>query len=66
MTSIDFELGIRITGSGFPVQQTHGCTPATRADQLFPDFNTANGYTEVLPPYMVNEASALRHRPAAG
>lgn len=55
---IDFELGNKITGSGFPVYKNRGARLQRALISYFLDFNTANGYTEVLPPYMVNEASA--------
>ncbi len=55
---IDFELGNKITGSGFPVYKNKGARLQRALISYFLDFNTASGYTEVLPPYMVNEASA--------
>ncbi|RPD40031.1 serine--tRNA ligase [Chitinophaga barathri] len=55
---IDFELGNKITGSGFPVYINKGARLQRALISYFLDYNTANGYTEVLPPYMVNEASA--------
>jgi seryl-tRNA synthetase len=55
---IDFELGNKITGSGFPVYKNKGARLQRALISYFLDFNTAAGYTEVLPPYMVNEASA--------
>lgn len=55
---IDFELGNKITGSGFPVYKHKGAKLQRALISYFLDFNTANGYMEVLPPYMVNEASA--------
>jgi seryl-tRNA synthetase len=55
---IDFELGNKITGSGFPVYKNKGARLQRALVSYFLDYNTANGYTEVLPPYMVNEASA--------
>lgn len=55
---IDFELGNKITGSGFPVYKNKGARLQRALISYFLDYNTANGYTEVLPPYMVNEASA--------
>lgn len=56
---IDFELGNKITGSGFPVYKGKGAKLQRALIQYFLDFNTAAGYTEYLPPHMVNEASAL-------
>jgi len=55
---IDFELGNKITGSGFPVYVGKGAKLQRALIQYFLDFNTAAGYTEYLPPFMVNEASA--------
>lgn len=56
---IDFDLGNKITGSGFPVYIGKGAKLQRVLIQYFLDFNTAAGYTEYLPPFMVNEASAL-------
>jgi seryl-tRNA synthetase len=55
---IDFETGAKITGSGFPVYKGKGAKLQRALIQYFLDFNTAAGYTEYLPPFMVNEASA--------
>ncbi len=55
---IDFELGNKITGSGFPVYINKGAKVQRALIQYFLDFNTAAGYTEYQPPLMVNEASA--------
>jgi seryl-tRNA synthetase len=55
---INFELGNKITGSGFPVYINKGAKLQRALVQYFLDFNTAAGYTEYLPPFMVNEASA--------
>jgi seryl-tRNA synthetase len=55
---IDFELGTKITGSGFPVYTGKGAKLQRALVQFFLDFNTAGGYLEYLPPYMVNEQSA--------
>ncbi|MBC6491599.1 serine--tRNA ligase [Flavihumibacter stibioxidans] len=55
---IDFELGNKITGSGFPVYKNKGAKLQRALIQYFLDYNTAAGYTEFIPPYMVNEASA--------
>ena len=55
---IDFELGNKITGSGFPVYIGKGAKLQRALIQYFLDFNTAAGYTEIQPPIMVNEASA--------
>lgn len=55
---IDFELGNKITGSGFPVYKNKGARLQRALIQYFLDFNTKAGYTEFMPPLMVNEASA--------
>ena len=56
---IDFELGNKITGSGFPVYIGRGAKLQRSLIQYFLDYNTAAGYTEYLPPFMVNETSAF-------
>lgn len=55
---IDFETGSKITGRGFPLYKGKGARLQRSLIQYFLDFNTAAGYTEYLPPFMVNEASA--------
>ncbi len=55
---IDFELGNKITGSGFPVYMGKGAKLQRSLIAYFLDYNTAAGYGEVYPPFMVNEASA--------
>ncbi len=55
---IDFELGTKITGSGFPVYTGKGARLQRALVQYFLDFNTAAGYLEYLPPFMVNAESA--------
>lgn len=55
---IDFELGNKVTGSGFPFYIGNGAKFQRALIQYFLDFNTAAGYLEVLPPFMVNEDSA--------
>ncbi|MCW3079679.1 serine--tRNA ligase [Segetibacter sp.] len=55
---IDFELGTKITGSGFPVYIGKGAKLQRALVQYFLDFNTAAGYVEYLPPFLVNEESA--------
>lgn len=55
---IDFELGNKITGSGFPVYINKGAKLQRALIQYFLDYNTAAGYTEYQPPILVNEASA--------
>jgi seryl-tRNA synthetase len=56
---VDFETGAKITGSGFPLYIGKGAKFQRALTQYFLDFNTAAGYTEYLPPYMVNAASAF-------
>jgi seryl-tRNA synthetase len=55
---VDFETGVKITGSGFPLYKGKGAKLQRALVQYFLDFNTAAGYTEYLPPLMVNEATA--------
>ncbi|MDG4946876.1 serine--tRNA ligase [Weeksellaceae bacterium KMM 9713] len=55
---IDFELGTKITGAGFPVYKGKGARLQRALINYFLDKNTAAGYKEILPPLMVNEASA--------
>jgi seryl-tRNA synthetase len=55
---IDFELGNKVTGSGFPFYKGKGAKLQRALIQYFLDFNTSAGYTEYMPPLMVNEASA--------
>jgi len=55
---VNFELGVKLTGSGFPVYKGKGAKLQRALIQYFLDYNTAAGYTEYIPPYMVNEASA--------
>ncbi len=54
---IDFELGVKVTGAGFPVYLGKGARLQRALIQYFLDRNTAAGYTEVIPPFVVNEAS---------
>ena len=56
---VDFETGAKITGSGFPLYIGKGAKFQRALTQYFLDFNTAAGYTEYIPPYMVNTASAF-------
>jgi len=55
---VDFELGSKITGRGFPVYKGKGARFQRAMIQYFLDYNTNAGYTEFIPPFMVNEASA--------
>ncbi len=56
---IDFELGNKVTGSGFPFYKNKGAKLQRALIQYFLDYNVAAGYTEYQPPLMVNEASAF-------
>ncbi len=55
---IDFELGTKITGAGFPVFTGQGARLQRALINYFLNFNTEAGYKEVCPPFMVNETSA--------
>ena len=55
---VNFELGVKVTGSGFPVYKNKGARLQRALISYFLDYNTAAGYTEYIPPYMVNEATA--------
>jgi seryl-tRNA synthetase len=55
---IDFELGVKITGAGFPVYKGYGARLQRALINYFLDQARENGYLEVQPPYVVNEASA--------
>ncbi|MCW4451424.1 serine--tRNA ligase [Kaistella sp. BT6-1-3] len=54
---IDFELGVKIAGAGFPVYFGKGARLQRALVQYFLDKNTDAGYVEVNPPHVVNEAS---------
>jgi seryl-tRNA synthetase len=54
---IDFELGIKITGAGFPVYKGQGARLQRALVNFFLDQARDAGYTEVQPPILVNEAS---------
>jgi seryl-tRNA synthetase len=55
---IDFELGIKLTGAGFPVYKEKGAKLERALINFFLDENIRAGYREYLPPLMVNEDSA--------
>ena len=55
---IDFDLGVKLTGAGFPVYKGKGARIQRALIAFFLDMNTKAGYTEVQPPLVVNEASA--------
>ena len=54
---IDFELGVKISGAGFPVYKGKGARLQRALINFFLDNATAAGYLEVQPPYVVNAAS---------
>ncbi len=54
---IDFELGVKIAGAGFPVYKGKGAKLQRALIAYFLDKNTEAGYTEIQPPLVVNEAS---------
>lgn len=54
---IDFELGVKITGAGFPVYKGKGARLQRSLINFFLDEGRDAGYTEVEPPYVVNEDS---------
>ena len=54
---IDFELGVKITGAGFPVYKGKGARLQRALISFFLDRAREAGYLEVQPPYVVNEAS---------
>lgn len=55
---VDFELGTKITGAGFPVYKGKGAALQRALINFFLDQNINAGYQEVLPPIVVNEDSA--------
>ncbi len=54
---IDFELGVKITGAGFPVYKGYGARLQRALIDFFLDEASQNGFTEIQPPYVVNEDS---------
>lgn len=56
---IDFELGVKITGAGFPVYKGKGAKLQRALISYFLDKNTEAGYQEVQVPHLVNEASGF-------
>ena len=56
---IDFDLGVKLTGAGFPVYKGKGARLQRALINYFLDYNTRAGYLEVEPPVMVNEASGF-------
>ncbi|MEM9920913.1 MAG: serine--tRNA ligase [Bacteroidota bacterium] len=55
---IDFDLGSKITGSGFPLYRSSGAKLQRGLINFFLDEAAAAGYEEIIPPLLVNEASA--------
>lgn len=56
---IDFDLGVKITGAGFPVYKDKGAKLQRALINFFLENNTAAGYKEIEPPVMVNAASGF-------
>ena len=56
---IDFELGVKITGAGFPVYKGKGAKLQRALINYFLDKNIEAGYEEVIPPHLVNENSGF-------
>ena len=56
---IDFELGVKITGAGFPVYRGKGARLQRALINYFLDKNIEAGYEEFIPPHLVNEASGF-------
>jgi seryl-tRNA synthetase len=56
---IDFELGIKLTGAGFPVYKGKGAKLERALISFFLDQGIKSGYTEMMPPIMVNEDSGF-------
>ncbi|MDC3319239.1 serine--tRNA ligase [Flavobacteriaceae bacterium] len=56
---IDFELGTKITGAGFPIYKGKGAKLQRALISYFLDKNTAAGYTEYQVPHLINEASGI-------
>ncbi len=55
----DLELGVKITGAGFPVYKKQGAKLQRALISFFLDKAIEAGYTEVIPPHLVNESSAF-------
>lgn len=56
---IDFELGVKVTGAGFPIYMGKGARLQRSLIQFFLDEAEQAGYTEVIPPHLVNEDSGF-------
>lgn len=55
---VDFQTGVKLTGSGFALYKGRGAKLQRAMIQYFLDYNIAAGYTEYMPPHLVNYASA--------
>jgi seryl-tRNA synthetase len=58
MISLILRPALKLPAAGFPLYKGKGAKLQRALIQYFLDFNTAAGYTEYLPPFMVNEATA--------
>jgi seryl-tRNA synthetase len=56
---IDFDLGAKVTGAGFPFYKKEGARLQRALIQFFLDEANTAGYTEYIPPFLVNEASGI-------
>lgn len=56
---VDFEMGVKLTGAGFPLYRGKGARLQRALINFFVDCNTEAGYTEVMPPIVVNEQSGF-------
>ena len=56
---VDFELGVKVTGAGFPFYKGKGARLQRALINFFLDENAKAGYTEYIPPFMINEASGI-------
>ena len=56
---VDFEVGVKITGAGFPVYKGKGARLQRALISFFLDEAAAAGYQEVIPPLLINEASGI-------
>jgi seryl-tRNA synthetase len=59
LETIDFELGVKVTGAGFPFYTGKGAKLQRGLINFFLDEADKAGYTEVIPPLVVNEASGI-------
>lgn len=56
---VDFETGVKVTGSGFPIYKGNGAKLERVLSQYFLENNISKGYTEITPPILVNEDSVF-------